>query len=140
MKQFIMAQSHSVTVSIALRIIIRSMDQFADPDPISLDIAETLNNVPRSNDHDPPRIRRPRRPRQPTRLRKDAAPRITIISEPWMGAKVNMDGRASSARKGNAHHQEPMMFGADSAIGQQLNYQVLLSAVLLMVIAAFTAH
>jgi len=69
----------------------------------------------------------------------------TTTSEPWLGAqedhqlpynphKVNKQ----SSRKGR--HQEAMLFGGESAVSQAMDYQVSLSSLLLLAIAAFAVY
>merc|ERR1719420_1382678 len=73
----------------------------------------------------------------------------TTTSEPWLEAKdeeyalpFNPYKQAKkSARKGASHRQEEaMLFGGDNVVGQAMQYQVSLSSVLMMVIAAFAVY
>merc|ERR1719495_1730216 len=73
----------------------------------------------------------------------------TTTSEPWLEAKdegyalpFNPYKQAKKSARKNANHrqEEAMLFGGDSVVGQAMQYQVSLSSVLMMVIAAFAVY
>merc|ERR1712087_678179 len=81
----------------------------------------------------------------------------TTTSEPWLGAQAEAEDYAlpynpykqqqqQKSRKSNKNshrqEQEAMMFGADAngVVGQAMQYQVSLSSVLLMLVAAFALY
>merc|ERR1712087_160596 len=61
---------------------------------------------------------------------------MTTTSEPWLGAQA--EAKMSSRRKGR--RQESMLFGGESTLSQAMDYQVSLSTVLLLAIAALAVY
>merc|ERR1719347_1263510 len=72
----------------------------------------------------------------------------TTTSEPWLNAKAEAKHAAHAAKgkkraKGAAHAQEGMLFGGaegESAVEQAMQYEVSLSTLLLLAVAAFVLH
>jgi len=73
----------------------------------------------------------------------------TTTSEPWLGAQeedyqlpynpYKQSKSKKSSRKGH-RQEEAMLFGGQNVVGEAMNYQVSLSSVLLLVIAAFAVY
>jgi len=74
----------------------------------------------------------------------------TTTSSEWLEAKDEdyslpynpyKQSKSKKSRKGaNRHQEEAMLFGGDNVVGQAMQYEVSLSTVLLMVIAAFAVY
>jgi len=73
----------------------------------------------------------------------------TTTSEPWLEAKDEdyslpynpyKQSKKSSRKGANRHQEEAMLFGGDNMVGQAMQYQVSLSSVLMMVVAAFAVY
>merc|ERR1719244_1393947 len=73
----------------------------------------------------------------------------TTTSEPWLEAKdegyalpFNPYKQAKKSARKNANHrqEEAMLFDGDSVVGQAMQYQVSLSSVLMMAIAAYAVY
>jgi len=76
----------------------------------------------------------------------------TTTSEPWLGAQAEADYalpynpykqqqmRKQSSKKDSHRQEEAMMFGDNGVVGQAMQYQVSLSSVLLMLVAAFALY
>jgi len=65
----------------------------------------------------------------------------TTTSTPWLGAKAA--AQQQSRKKNNHRQEEAMMFGgagSDTVVGQAMQYQVSLSSVVLMLVAAFALY
>merc|ERR1712115_704283 len=74
----------------------------------------------------------------------------TTTSEPWLGEKAQ-DAAAeeyalpynpykSAQSKAGSRQEQAMLFGADSAVGQAMQYQISLSSALIMLCAAFALY
>merc|ERR1712241_1127536 len=74
----------------------------------------------------------------------------TTTSEPWLGAQADAEAdyalpynpyKQQKSRKKDSHRQEQEMFGeGNGVVGQAMQYQVSLSSVLLMLVAAFAVY